>query len=215
MRVLVTAGPTREPLDPVRFLSNRSSGRMGFAVARALRDRGHEVVLVCGPTALEPPSGVECVRIGTATEMLAACREHWPRCQALFAVAAVADWRPARVGARKLKRGAGGACTLELVPNPDILATLAREKGARLAVGFALESGDGREEARRKLREKNLDFLALNGPEAQEAAVSRLWLLDARGGERELGPAPKEELARGLLEAVLPAGDEACPQKKV
>jgi len=215
MRVLVTAGPTREPLDPVRFLSNRSSGRMGFAVARALREHGHEVVLVSGPTALEPPSGVTCLRVETAAEMLAACRERWPGCQALFAVAAVADWRPARFEERKIKRGSGAARTLELVSNPDILAALAREKGPRLAVGFALESGDGREEARRKLREKNLDFLALNGPEAQEAAVSRLRLFDACGGERELGPAPKEELARRLLEAVLPAGDEARLRKKV
>jgi len=215
MRVLVTAGPTREPLDPVRFLSNRSSGRMGFAVARALCEHGHEVVLVSGPTALEPPSGVTCLRIETAAEMLTACRAEWPGCRALFAVAAVADWRPARAEAQKSKRGSEAARTLELVSNPDILAALASEKEGRLAVGFALESGDGREEARRKLVEKNLDFLALNGPEAQEAAVSRLWLLDAFGGERELGPAPKEELARRLLEAVLPAGDEARLRKKV
>ncbi|TAH36878.1 MAG: phosphopantothenoylcysteine decarboxylase [Planctomycetota bacterium] len=198
MRVLVTAGPTREPLDPVRYLSNRSSGRMGYAVARALLRAGHKVVLVTGPTALRPPAGASVVRVETAREMLAACRRHWRNCDAVVAVAAVADWRPARAAAVKLKRG-DAATTLELVANPDILATLARTKGRRLAVGFALESGDGRQEAWRKLRGKNLDAIVLNGPRAQGAARATLQLLRADGGEARLGPAAKEVLARRLV----------------
>ena len=201
VRVLVTAGPTREPLDPVRYLSNRSSGRMGYAVAAALLEAGHEVVLVSGPSALPAPSGATLRRVETAEEMLAACKEHWPDCGALIAVAAVSDYRPAQASASKLKRGAE-ARSLELIPNPDILATLAREKGDRLAVGFALESGDGRQEAQRKIQDKCLDFIALNGPEAQGAHAASLLVLGADGSERALGPAPKERIAIELVAAV-------------
>lgn len=200
MRVLVTAGPTREPLDPVRYLSNRSSGRMGYAVARALLRRGHRVVLVTGPTALRPPRGAAVVRVETARQMLAACRRHWPTCDAVVAVAAVADWRPAWAAPRKLKRG-GDAPRIELLPNPDVLEALARTKGARCAVGFAVETEAGRAEALRKLREKNLDFIVLNGPEAQGAARATVWLLDRGGAERKLGPASKGVLARRLVTA--------------
>lgn len=199
MRVLVTAGPTREPIDPVRYLSNRSSGRMGHAIARALKRAGHSVVLVSGPTALKPPAGVQFVAVETAREMLAACRRHWPRCGGLVAAAAVADFRPARVAGRKLKRGAGEGARLELVANPDVLASLTRRKGARLAVGFALETGSGKQEALRKLADKNLDFIVLNGPEAQGADEAEVRLFDRGGGELALGPMRKDALARALV----------------
>jgi phosphopantothenoylcysteine decarboxylase/phosphopantothenate--cysteine ligase len=198
MRFLVTAGPTREAIDPVRYLSNRSSGRMGYALAQALLDAGHEVVLVSGPVALEPPAGAQVEDVESAREMLAACERHWPDCDGVFGVAAVADYRPAEQHAGKLKRREGEGRTLELVPNPDVLATLAAAKGARLAVGFALESEDGEAYALDKLRRKNLDLVALNGPEAQGAAESALLLLDAEGRRHALGPAPKETLAREL-----------------
>ncbi len=204
MRVLVTAGPTREPLDPVRYLSNRSSGRMGYAVARALLREGHEVVLVSGPVSLRPPRGAHLVRVETAREMLAACRRHWPRCDAVVGVAAVADWRPAQVSAEKHKRREEESFHLELVPNADVLATLAAEKGDRLAVGFALETGDGRAEALRKLRTKHLDWIAWNGPEAQDAERATLVLLDHTGREKVLGPARKDNLARALVRTVFP-----------
>ncbi len=203
MRALVTAGPTREPIDPVRFLSNHSSGRMGYAIAAALRELGHEVVLVSGPVQLPAPEGVELIRVETAREMLAACERAWPDCGALYAVAAVADFRPAAVAARKLKRGAGEGRVLELVPNPDVLATLAAAKGNRLAVGFALESDDGEAEARRKLAAKRLDFVCLNGPEAQGAERARLLLLGRDGSRLPLGPLPKPALARALVRATL------------
>ena len=136
-RVLVTAGPTVEALDPVRFLSNRSSGRMGYAVARALLARGHEVVLVSGPVSLRAPAGVKHVGVESAREMLQACREHWDNCDALYAVAAVADYRPKRAARHKLKRHEGEGQVIELTPNPDIVRTLARSKQERLVVGFA------------------------------------------------------------------------------
>ena len=203
MRFLVTAGPTREAIDPVRYLSNRSSGRMGYAVAQALLDAGHEVVLVSGPVALQPPEGAEVERVESAREMLAAAHRHWEGCDGLFAVAAVADYRPAETHAGKLKRTEGEGRTLELVPNPDVLKTLAAGKGARLAVGFALESDDGEAHALGKLQRKNLDLVALNGPEAQGAERSSLLVLGADGARHPLGPAPKAELARGLVDVAL------------
>lgn len=204
MRVLVTAGPTREPLDPVRFLSNRSSGRMGYAIAAALRAEGHEVVLVSGPVELAAPAGVERVQVETALQMLAACERAWPRCDALYAVAAVADYRPASAAADKLKRSAGEGRVLHLVENPDVVATLAASKAGRRVVGFALESRDGEAEARRKMLAKGLDFVCLNGPEAQGAAQAALVLLGRDGARSALGPLPKEELARALVRATLP-----------
>ncbi|HEX9793801.1 MAG TPA: phosphopantothenoylcysteine decarboxylase [Planctomycetota bacterium] len=203
MKVLVTAGPTREPIDPVRFLSNRSSGRMGFSIVRGLVAAGHEVMLVSGPVALRAPKLAAHARIETAEEMLMACRRLWPHCDAVIAAAAVADWRPAHASADKLKRTADAAPVLELVPNPDILAELATTKGDRIAIGFALETGDGRVEALRKLRVKGLDFIALNGPEAQGAERATLRLFDAAGRERVLGPSRKDALARALIRHTL------------
>jgi len=202
MRFLVTAGPTREPLDPVRYLSNRSSGRMGYAIATALREAGHQVVLVSGPVALAAPPGVERHMVETALEMLAVCQRLWPVCDGLFAVAAVADYRPVLCAEHKLKRQAGEGKSLELAPNPDILATLAESKERRLTVGFALESRDGEAEARRKLEQKHLDFICLNGTAAQAAESSSLLLLGRDGTRKVLGPLPKEELARLLVRIV-------------
>lgn len=202
-RVLVTAGPTRESLDPVRYLSNRSSGRMGFAIARALVRAGHEVVLVAGPVALRTPPEVERMDVESAEEMLQACRWAWPECDVLYAVAAVADYRPAERADHKLKRKAGEGRTIELVPNPDVVATLAADKEDRLVIGFALESENGEEEAQRKMKAKHLDFVVLNGPEAQGAKRTSLTLLGADGTRANFGPADKNRLARRLVEATL------------
>ena len=204
MKILVTAGPTREPLDPVRFLSNHSSGRMGYAIARALLAQGHEVMLVSGPVALKPPAGVVLESVLTAREMLAACRRFWPSCDAFFAVAAVADWRPAKTQRGKMKRGKG-PMTLEMVANPDIVRTLAKSKKGRIVVGFALETSGGKREALRKLKDKNLDYVVLNGPEVQDASHAELCLLSANGKAVSLGPSPKVALARSLVRATLPA----------
>ena len=161
MRFLVSAGPTREYLDPVRFLSNRSTGKMGFAVAEAAVAAGHEVVLVAGPVTLPTPDGVRRIDVVSAREMLAALERELPPADILVMTAAVADWRPKSVSPVKLKK-AGMAATLELEPNPDILRTLAPHKGRRVFVGFAAETGDPAEEARRKLVAKGLDLICAN-----------------------------------------------------
>ena len=161
MNILVTAGPTREHLDPVRFLSNRSSGRMGYALAEAARDRGHAVVLVSGPVSLPPPTGVEVVPVVSALDMLGAVAARLAWCDALVMCAAVADWRPETRSPLKLKKRAMAA-ELRLVPNPDILAELAPRKGGRLFIGFAAETHDLLAEAQGKLARKGLDLIVAN-----------------------------------------------------
>ena len=170
MRFVVTAGPTREFIDPVRFLSNPSTGRMGFAVASAAIAAGHEVTLVAGPVALHTPSGAVRIDVVSAREMLAAVKTAMVGADAMVMTAAVADWRPARCAARKLKKGEMSG-TLQLVRNPDILKTLSRlygsahpgRKGHRpVMVGFAAETGAPDSEAVRKCREKGLDIVVGN-----------------------------------------------------
>ena len=162
MKILVSAGPTREPIDAVRFLSNRSTGRMGIAVARAAAEAGHEVALVLGPTALEPPGApVRTVRVETALEMLAALRAELPAADALVMAAAVADFRPAETAARKLHKGEIGG-SLRLVRNPDILAELRPLKGGRIFCGFAAETDDLLASAADKLARKGLDLIVAN-----------------------------------------------------
>lgn len=161
MRFLVTAGPTREFIDPVRFLSNPSTGKMGFAVAAAARAAGHPVVLVAGPVVRATPPGVRRVDAVSARDMLAAVRRELPKAEVLVMTAAVADWRPARTAAKKLKKSAMQP-VLRLVRNPDILKSLRPFKGRRIFVGFAAETGDPAREAARKCREKGLDLVVAN-----------------------------------------------------
>ncbi len=162
MRLLVSAGPTREFLDPVRFLSNRSTGRMGYAVAAAGVTAGHEVTLVSGPTALEPPPGLEAfVPIVSARDLLAALRERLPQADALLMTAAVADFRPADESPLKIHKGDMPA-ELRLVRNPDVLEALRPLKGERLFVGFAAETDAVLEGAAAKLARKGLDLIVAN-----------------------------------------------------
>ena len=167
MRILVTAGPTREPIDAVRFLSNGATGRLGIDVADAAADAGHDVVLVLGPTHLAAPARPRvCVlRVTTGLEMLAACETEWGTCDALIATAAVSDHRPAAPSAGKPEKTTAPV-TLELVANPDILATLAATKGSRMVIGFALQVEDAERRAREKLVQKNLDVVVLDRPAA-------------------------------------------------
>jgi len=202
-RYLITAGPTREALDPVRFLSNRSSGRMGYALAENMASRGHEVMLISGPVHLPCPQGVRRIQVESALEMLESCVQEWPFCDGVIGVAAVADYRPKAKSERKLKRQAGEDLVLELESNPDILATLAASKGDRLAVGFALESHNGEQEALRKMSAKHLDYLVLNGVEAQGATTSQVELFHHQGERVLLGPANKKQLAVDLLDIIL------------
>jgi phosphopantothenoylcysteine decarboxylase/phosphopantothenate--cysteine ligase len=161
-RAIVTAGPTAEAIDPVRMLTNRSSGKQGYAIAAALAALGAEVTLVSGPTALVAPAGVRRVQVESARDMLAACEAALPADIAVC-VAAVADWRPESSGAAKIKKGAGGPPAIALVENPDILATLARHaRRPRLVVGFAAETDDVEVHARAKLARKGCDWIVAN-----------------------------------------------------
>src|SRR5581483_347883 len=168
-RIVVSAGPTQEPLDPVRYLTNRSSGKMGYALARVARRRGADVTLVTGPTALPPPPGVRAVPVETAREMARAVEAAFADATVLVMCAAVADYRPRRPLDRKLKKRAA-ELTVELERNPDILAGLARRKGRRIVVGFAAETHDVAAEARRKLAAKRLDLIVANDVTAPGAA---------------------------------------------
>lgn len=200
-RVVVTAGPTREHVDPVRFLSNESSGRMGFAIAAAAAAAGCQVTLVAGPVQLETPRGVRRVDVVSARDMLAATRAAFAEADALFMAAAVADWRPARRLAGKWRKKDDGSerATLELVRNPDVLATLARTKGERLVVGFALETADGLRRAQAKLRRKHLDYIVLNDASALNAARAAVTILGRDGSRRELRALSKERIATALI----------------
>ena len=206
-RVLVTAGPTEEPLDPVRFISNCSSGKMGYALAAAAARRGADVVLVSGPTALAEPAGVRTVPVRTAREMLAAAEEAFEHADAALFAAAVADMRPAREADRKLKKGADAAAlsTLELVENPDILATLgARKRPGQVVVGFAAETDELVKNARRKLAAKHADLIVANdvtGGRPFGADDNQAWIISARG-EEELPRMPKPVLAETILDRV-------------
>lgn len=200
--VLITAGPTQEPIDPVRFISNRSSGRMGYALAQAALDRGAQVVLVSGPVALDPPRGAGMVRVRTAAEMRDAVFSRLAPATIVIMCAAVADFRPAAPANRKIKKN-GAPLSLELEPVVDILAELGKTPGPRLLVGFAAETDHVVDYARRKLAEKNCDMIVANrvgvagsGFESETNEVS----LVLRGGEVvDVPRAPKRDIADRIL----------------
>ena len=160
-RALVTAGPTRERIDPVRFISNFSTGRMGYEIARAAKKKGYKVTLVSGPTNLVPPKGVDFVPVEDARQMSKEVSSRLKKTDCLFMTSAVSDWRPALRHTMKIKR-AGKVKSLRLVKNPDILYNAGRQKGERVLVGFALESQDLEKSARKKLKKKKLDIIAAN-----------------------------------------------------
>ncbi|MGE5592244.1 MAG: bifunctional phosphopantothenoylcysteine decarboxylase/phosphopantothenate--cysteine ligase CoaBC [Betaproteobacteria bacterium] len=204
-RVIVTAGPTEEPIDPVRHISNRSSGKMGYALAEAARDRGASVVLVSGPTALADPGGVEVVHVRTAREMLDAVMGRLEKADAVIGAAAPTDWRPAKVAPRKLRKGAG-PMTLELEACEDIIGTVGKHKGKRVVVGFAAETHDLLEHAAAKLEAKNLDFIVANdvthpgagfGSDFNEAKI-----MHRDGRVETVLLMPKRDLAHRILDEV-------------
>lgn len=202
MKILITAGPTREHLDPVRFLSNRSTGKMGFAVAQAAAERGHAVTLIAGPVALPTPANVARVDVVSARDMLAAVQRLLPLHDALVMSAAVADWRPARMSEAKLKK-ADMKPVIELEPNPDILRTIRPLKESRTFVGFAAETGDPIAEAQRKLESKGLDLIVANDvtqPDAGFAVdTNRVTLLSATEPQTALPLLSKLEVGREIV----------------
>jgi len=204
-RVLVTAGPTREPIDPVRYISNRSSGKMGYRLAAAAFRRGAEVVLVSGPTAIAPPSGVTFVPVETAEEMREAVLHHAGAATIIVKAAAVADYRTKAPSATKIK--GKHDLTLELTPNPDILREVAATARGAFVVGFAAETHDVAANAQAKLEAKGVDLLVVNDVSQRgigfEAEDNEVALLDRWGGNRALPRLPKAEVADAILSHVL------------
>jgi phosphopantothenoylcysteine decarboxylase/phosphopantothenate--cysteine ligase len=204
--VLITAGPTCEDIDPVRYLTNRSSGKMGYAIAQAAAVRGAHVVLVTGPTSLETPQGVERVDVRSTEEMMRAVQKHFPASTVGIFAAAVADYRAAETSASKIKRGKE-SLTIQLQPNPDILATVARDKGERLVVGFAAETGNVEENARKKLAAKNADLIVANDVTAEGAGFNldtNIVTFFARDGREVVLPKlSKVEVAQRILDEAL------------
>jgi phosphopantothenoylcysteine decarboxylase/phosphopantothenate--cysteine ligase len=194
---VVTAGPTREHLDDVRFLSNASTGRMGIEIARVAARRGATVTLVLGPTAERPPAGVTTVPVVSTRDLLDATRAAAPGADVIVFAAAPSDWRPRERAAGKPPRE-GGAFALDLVPTEDVAATLGQDKGLRLHVGFALEVGGGPARARAKMDRKRLDAIVLNGPANLGAGGGEVTWLTAAGDAVPLVNRSKARLA-GLL----------------
>lgn len=206
MKILITAGPTREAIDPVRFLSNRSTGKMGCALAQAAQELGHRVTLVAGPIAVPPPEGVTVVAVESASDMAAAVKARAPEADLIIMAAAVADYRPKTRSESKIKKGSG-ALVLELERTEDILASLGRMKRpGQILVGFAAETNDVTAYAAAKLARKNLDWIAANlvgVPDRGFAADTNAVTLLGRGGARiELALQSKPELARKILAVV-------------
>ncbi len=201
-RLLVTAGPTREPIDPVRFVSNRSSGKMGYELAKEGRRRGAEVVLITGPTHLKPPYGITTVRVSTAEEMYGAVMSYFPQSTILVMAAAVADYRPKTVYTEKVKKK-DSSLNLELERTVDILKELGRSKGGKLLVGFALETENLLENAKKKLGEKNLDLIVANSPASMDSDVSTAILIDRSLNTRTIKECTKEELSGHIFSKIV------------
>ncbi len=201
MRILITAGPTCEDIDPVRYITNRSSGTMGYAVAAEAARRGHEAILVSGPTALEPPEGVEMVPVRSAADMLAACLERFAACDAAILVAAVADYRPADYSPQKIKKD-NGDLVLRLARTEDIAQRLGALKARQILVGFALESDEGHASAEAKLAAKNLDAIVLNHPDTLGAGTIAAEVLTCAGGWEPPERLSKPQLAARILDLV-------------
>ena len=200
-KILITAGPTQEALDPVRYLTNHSSGKMGYALARQAWKMGAEVTLISGPTSLQSPVGIRTIRIVSAKDMAEQVRTEFASHDALVMCAAVADFRPAHIQSSKIKKDQR-TLSIDLEPTEDILAGLGRQKHSRRLIGFALETDNAVEHGRRKLAEKNLDFIVINSPSPESgfnSDTNRVILLDAVDSE-ELPVMTKDEVAVRILE---------------
>ena len=205
-RLLITAGPNHEPLDPVRYISNRSSGKMGYALARQGMRRGAEVTLISGPTSLIPPAGARLIPVKTAAEMRRAVLKEFPKATAVLMAAAVADYHPEKFVAQKIKR-AKGALQLSLKPNPDILRELGMKKNGRILIGFAAETESLIANAKRKLREKNLDLIVANDVTEEgcgfDGDTNKATILDKTGAVHPLPLMSKDDLADRIYDYLL------------
>ncbi len=202
-RIVVAAGGTQEPIDPVRHIGNRSSGRMGFALAEAARDRGAEVTLITAPASLPPPAGIEVIKVRTAGEMKEAVSQAAVKAHALLMAAAVADYAPRTIAKSKIKKESAGILAIELVKTPDILAEV---KGSFIKVGFAAESEDLTANAKKKLQQKNLDLIVANDITQADSGfdvdTNRVTIIDKSGKVEELPLMSKREVADKILDRV-------------
>lgn len=197
-RILITSGPTRQYLDPVRYLTNASSGRMGAALATAVIEAGHQAVIVSGPVDLRYPAGAQVIPVVSTEDMLAACRQVFPSCDGLIAAAAPCDYRPFEVAREKIHKS-GRPLLLELAETPDIVATVAAEKGSRWVVAFALETENPQARAMQKLERKGCDLIVLNGPESLDADETRVEVLGRDGQVHGCFSGSKAAVAGELL----------------
>jgi phosphopantothenoylcysteine decarboxylase/phosphopantothenate--cysteine ligase len=216
VRFLITAGPTREPIDPVRYISNRSSGKMGYAIAEAALAAGHEVTLISGPVNLDPPPDAQFVSILTSDEMYGVVHRHARECDVLVMCAAVADYKPREVSATKIKKR-NEHIALDLIPTRDILASLSHQDRQFLLVGFAAETNDVEENATQKLRAKNCDIIVANdvssedsGMESDENEVTIFF----RNGEKEkISRASKKNIAREVVKILINSREKRLTKK--
>lgn len=207
MRFLITAGPTREPIDPVRYISNRSSGKMGYAIAEAALTEGHDVTLISGPASVEPPRNANLIPVSTSDEMFEAVRRHADKCDICVLCAAVADYKPADVSSIKIKKR-DAKFRLELIPTRDILDSLGHKQDRQFVlVGFAAETDHVEENAAKKLRAKNCDIVVANdvsdADSGMESDVNEVIILFRNGEKTKISRAQKKNIARELVKIFL------------
>ena len=200
-RILITSGPTRQYIDPVRYLTNASSGRMGKALAEAALELGHQVTIISGPVDVTYPKAAEVVDVVSTEDMLAAAQKVFPDCDGLIGVAAPSDYRPMMVAPNKIAK-TGEPMVLHLVETADVVATLGATKTRQWLVGFALETEDHRLRALAKLEKKHCDLMVLNGPEAMHAVTNNVEVIDRDGHVIETLGGPKESVARGIFAVI-------------
>ena len=202
MRFLITAGPTREPIDPVRYISNRSSGKMGYAIAEAALETGHDVVLISGPVNLDPPRGAQFISVLTSDEMDDAVHQHVRDCDVLVMCAAVADYKPQDVSETKIKKR-DAPLSLELIPTRDILSSIKNKDRQFLVVGFAAETNDVEANARKKLQTKHCDIIVANdvsgADSGMESDQNEVTIFFRSGETKRISRAPKKIIARELV----------------
>jgi phosphopantothenoylcysteine decarboxylase/phosphopantothenate--cysteine ligase len=217
VRFVITAGPTREPIDPVRYISNRSSGKMGYAIAEAALEAGHDVVLISGPVNLEPPRGAHFISIVTSDEMHKAVHREVRDCDALVMCAAVADYKPRKVSATKIKKREHHL-SLELVPTRDILGSLQNKDRQFLVVGFAAETNDVEKNAQKKLHAKNCDIIVANNVSSADSGMesdqNEVTIFFRSGETKKISRAPKKIIARELVK-MFTNTREKCLTKKM
>lgn len=205
LKVLITAGPTIEFIDPVRMITNRSTGKMGYAIARTARRRGAEVTLVTGPTHLDPPKGIHMINVETAEEMREAVMDHYKGKDVVIKAAAVSDYRPLNKAKEKQKKKAGQTI-VEMIPTPDILAELGKDKGDSILVGFAAETTDHVANALDKIKKKNLDLIVLNDVSKDDrgfaAETNEVRMIDRKGNEEVVPLTSKDEVADKILDRI-------------